>query len=300
MTVPGRYPSRRVVLGRRRASTYAAYASARLLPASYRRSGLAPGRLHRLVTLTLVWALGLALAGPAAAQLGVNGAKAYDMAHAADDAARVAQEEGLEVLRQLQDLRAGSRDADALKLLQEQGDAAAEALGGFRRQTQASTDETMALLAELMRLGSSVEASRRQQAEQRALLSAYEAAVMAARARSQAERLRALHAEGRALLAGGSPGAPPATARAPRAKPEAPATGAGPNDVLVPNVVGARLDSATRELETAGLRLGPTTGPRDGFVVKQTPAPGAVAPRQAGVSLTLSATAASVTDLPPR
>jgi hypothetical protein len=224
---------------------------------------------------------GLALAGPAAAQLGVNGAKAYDMAHAADDAARVAQEEGQEALKQLQDLKAGSRDADALK-------------------TQASTDETMALLAELMRLGSSVEASRRQQAEQRALLSAYEAAVMAARARSQAERLRALHAEGRALLGGGSPGAPPAGARAPRAKPEAPATGAGANDVLVPNVVGARLDSATRDLEAAGLRLGPTTGPRDGFVVKQTPPPGAVAPRQTGVSLTLSATAASVTDLPPR
>jgi PASTA domain len=251
------------------------------------------GWLRAVAVLT-----GLALAGPAAAQLGVNGAKAYDMAHAADDAARVAQEEGLDVLRQLQDLKAGSRDADALKVLQEQGDAAADALGGFRRQTQASADETMALLAELMRLGSSVEASRRQQAEQRALLSAYEAAVMAARARSQAERLRALHAEGRALLTGGGPGAPPAGARAPRAKPEAPATGAG--DVLVPNVVGARLDSATRELEAAGLRLGPTTGPRDGFVVKQTPPPGAVAPRQAGVSLTLSATAASVTDLPPR
>jgi PASTA domain len=248
----------------------------------------------------------LALAGPAAAQLGVNGAKAYDMAHAADDAARVAEDEGRETLKELQVLRATSRDADALKLLQEQGTATGEALAGFRRQTQANVDETMALLAELMRLGSSVEPARRQQAEQRALLSAYEAAVMAARTRSQAERLRALQAEGRALLAGGGPGASPGgsgaptAARASRAKPEGTATAANPGDVLVPNVIGARLDFATRELEAIGLKVGPTTGPRDGFVVKQTPAPGTPAPRQAGVSLTLSGTAASVTDLPPR
>jgi len=243
---------------------------------------------------------GLALAGPAAAQLGANGAKAYDMAHAADDAARTALEEGEDVLKQLQELRPGSRDAEALRLLQEQGDAAGQALGGFRKQTQASVDETMSLLSELMRMGSSVEPSRRQTAEQRALLAAYEAAVMAARARSQAERIRALHAEGRALLAGAGAGTPAAATRPSRAKIEAPATGAGPNDVLVPNVVGARLDFATRELEAAGLRVGPTTGPRDGFVVKQTPAPGTTAPRQAGVNLTLSGTAATATDLPPR
>jgi hypothetical protein len=259
-----------------------------------------PGGLVASV-LALGWALGLVLAGPAVAQLGANGAKAYDMAHAADDAARAAQEEGQEALKQLQELKPGSRDAEPLRLLQEQGAAAGEALGGFRQQTRASVDETMALLAELMRLGSGAEPSRRQQAEQRALLSGYEAAVMAARARSQAERLRALHAEARALLAGGGPGTPPASpVRAPHATPEVPPAGASASDVLVPNVVGARLDFATRELEAAGLRLGPTTGPRDGFVVKQTPAPGTVAPRQTGVSLILSATAASATDLPPR
>ncbi len=42
MSGPGRGLSPRVVLGRRRASTYAAYASARLLPVSYRGSGRGP------------------------------------------------------------------------------------------------------------------------------------------------------------------------------------------------------------------------------------------------------------------
>ena len=68
----------------------------------------------------------------------------------------------------------------------------------------------------------------------------------------------------------------------------------------MPNLVGARLDAAAQELAAAGLRLGPTAGPREGFVVKQTPPAGARVPRQAAVSLTLSATAAGVTVLPPR
>src|SRR5437867_11096823 len=49
MRGPDRSPSPRVVLGRRRASTYAAYAPARLLPASYRGSGLGPVPLGGLV-----------------------------------------------------------------------------------------------------------------------------------------------------------------------------------------------------------------------------------------------------------
>jgi len=246
---------------------------------------------------------GLAIAAPARAQLGPNGTRAYDMARGADDAARAAQDEGVETLTQLHALKAGSRDADALKALQEQAEAAAEALAGYRKQVQASADETFERLAEVAR-GPREDPARREQLEQRALLAAYEAAVMAARARSQAERLRALHADARALLAGsaGAPGGMAARSPsrpAPPAEP-APAAGAAGQEALVPNLVGARLDAAAQELAAAGLRLGPTAGPREGFVVKQTPPAGARVPRQAAVSLTLSATAAGVTVLPPR
>jgi len=237
--------------------------------------------------------LPLLLAAPALAQIGPTGAKAYDMARAADDAAGAAGDEGQETLKQLQELRPPSRDPDALKALQEQAEAAAEALAGYRKQARASADDTIALLAELTR-GPRPEPARREQVEQRALLSAYEAAVMAARARSQAERLRALHAEGKALLAGASaPGVAPGGRSASAASPAQSVPAAG--EAVVPNVVGARLDAAARDLTAAGLRLGPTTGPRDGFVVKQTPAAGARVPRQAPVTLTLSGTAAGVT-----
>lgn len=241
----------------------------------------------------------LAAVAPARAQLGPNGTRAYDMARAADDAARAAQDEGAETLTQLLELAVpGGRDGDALKTLRAQAEAAAEALAGYRKQVQASADEAFERLADGVR-GPREDAARREQLEQRALLAAYEAAVMAARARSQAERLRALHADARALLAGAG-GTPARSAARPTTAAEAAPQAAPGPEVVVPNLVGARLDAATRELAAAGLRLGPTAGPREGFVVKQTPTAGARVPRQAAVSLTLSATAAGVTVLPPR
>jgi hypothetical protein len=235
--------------------------------------------------------LSMLLSAPALAQIGPNGAKAYDMARAADDAAGAAEDEGRETLDQIRQLPSSGRDADALKALTEQAEAAAEALAGYRKQARASADDTITTLAELSR-GPRPEPARREQVEQRALLSAYEAAVMSARARSQAERIRALHAEARALLAGASASRPAPGGRS-TAAPSAPR--AAPGEAVVPNVVGARLEAATRDLTDAGLRLGPTTGPRDGFVVKQSPAAGSLVPRQAPVTLTLSGTAAGVT-----
>jgi beta-lactam-binding protein with PASTA domain len=66
----------------------------------------------------------------------------------------------------------------------------------------------------------------------------------------------------------------------------------------VPNVIGTRYEAAVRDLEAAGLKLGPVVGPREGHVVKQSPEGGAVVPRQSAVSLTLSATAATKSPSP--
>jgi hypothetical protein len=243
----------------------------------------------------------LAVAGPLHAQFGPNGVKAYDMARAADDAARLAHDEGRETLAQLQALKPPPRSPDGLKLLAEQAQAAAEALDAFRKLTQDSADRVVEQLAELSR--TRPEPARREQVEQRALLDAYEAAVMAARARSQAERLRALLAEGRVVVAGGPAPSPsdrtPAAGARPVAPPSPAASATAGSDVEVPNVVGARLDEATRDLTTAGLRIGATTGPREGFIVKQIPAAGTRVARQSAVTLTLSTTAVGVTPLPP-
>ncbi len=243
----------------------------------------------------VVWLLVGALlwSAPAAAQIGPSGAKAYDMARAAEDAAVAAHDEGTEALEQLQKLAPPSRHAAAVQALQDQAQAAAEALTGFRKQARSSVDETMDVLADLAR-NPRPEPGRREQGEQRALLAAYEASVMAARARSQAERLRALLAEAKAALAGA--GATTESA----ARPPGPAVPPAGPGVVVPNLVGARLADATRDLAASGLRLGTTTGPRDGYVVKQSPAAGLRVAPQAVVGLTLSATAVGVTVLPPR
>jgi hypothetical protein len=250
------------------------------------------------VTRRLPVALGLvlAVAAPLHAQIGPSGVKAYEIAREADDAARLAHDEGRETLGQLQALKPPFRNPDGLKPLLEQAEAATEALAGYRKLAESSADRVIEQLAEMAR--TRPDAARREQVEQRALLDAYEAAVMAARARSQAERLRALLAEGRVVLAGTPP---PATGERAPAAPARPAPGPlAANEVEVPNVVGARLDEATRDLATAGLRLGAATGPREGFVVKQTPAAGTRVARQSAVALTLSATAVGVTPLPPR
>jgi PASTA domain-containing protein len=242
----------------------------------------------------------LAVAAPLHAQFGPNGVKAYDMARAADDAARLAHDEGGETLGQLQALKPSPRNPEGLKVLVDQAQAAAEALDAFRKLTQDSADRVIEQLAELPR--TRPDPARREQVEQRALLDAYEAAVMSARARSQAERLRALLAEARVVLAGtpssGTVDRAPAAGARPAAPSAASPAPAG-NEVDVPNVVGARLDEATRDLTTAGLRIGATTGPREGFIVKQTPAAGTRVARQSAVTLTLSTTAVGVTPLPP-
>jgi beta-lactam-binding protein with PASTA domain len=92
--------------------------------------------------------------------------------------------------------------------------------------------------------------------------------------------------------------APAGAAPSGPALPRAPGTTPAAAEVAVPNLVGARLEAARRDLAEAGLRLGQVTGPADGFVVKQTPEAGASVPRDASVHVTLSATAAGVT-VPP-
>ena len=123
---------------------------------------------------------------------------------------------------------------------------------------------------------------------------------MAARARAETERLRAILAEAR--LATGEGGERRARlARAPAASrgsgETAPAEPRG-GEAVVPNLIGTRLEAAVRDLEAAGLKLGPVTGPREGHVVKQSPEGGTAVARQSAVSLTLSATAATIS--PPQ
>src|SRR5262249_36543434 len=188
-----------------------------------------------------------------------------------------------ESLKQLETLLADRRDIERAPALREEAGRAAEALAGYRKLAQAGAGEAFKLLTDVVKIPAS-DTVRREVLEQRALLAAHEAAVMAARARAEAERLRALAAEARALTA-----ATPAPAPSPAATPTP------GREVEVPNLVGARLDAATRDLTALGLRLGGVTGPREGFIVKQVPAAGSRVARQAVISVTLSATAAGVT-----
>ena len=140
---------------------------------------------------------------------------------------------------------------------------------------------------------------RRDTLEQHALLAAHEAAVMAARTRTEAERLRAILAEARLAKADGGGSVRGANAAAPGpASADQAAPGARRGPALVPNLIGARLETAVRELEAAGLRLGAVAGPRDGYIVNQSPEAGGSAAPQSGVSVTLSGTAATIA--PPR
>jgi hypothetical protein len=122
---------------------------------------------------------------------------------------------------------------------------------------------------------------------------------MAARARAEAERLRAILAETRLATAeGGTAGRLARTPAASRGGGEGASRDPRAGEVVVPNVIGTRLELAVRDLEAAGLKLGPVAGPRDGHVVKQSPEGGTAVPRQSAVSVTLSATAATVS--PPQ
>jgi PASTA domain len=240
-----------------------------------------------------------------AAPLTETGRRAYDAAQKADDDAAAAFEEGDKTLTLLKAL-APERDAvpPSLKPFLDGGDAAHKALQGYRRLTQASATDALALLAEVTKLPTvpTPDLVRRDTLEQHALLSAHEAAVMAARARTEAERLRAILAEARLATSEGggavrgarSASAAPAGRGSVETAPDSTRRG----DAVVPNLIGARLDAAVRDLETAGLRLGPVAGPRDGYIVKQMPEAGGGAPRESAVSVTLSATAATIA--PPR
>jgi hypothetical protein len=260
------------------------------------------GRVPGAILAVLLIALGASPLG--AAPLTEAGRRAYETARKADDGAAAALEEGEKTAALIKAL-APERDAvpETLKPFLEEGEAAHQALGGYRRLSQASSTDALRLLADVTKLPNvpSPDVVRRDTLEQHALLAAHEAQVMAARTRAEAERLRAILAEARLAMVEGK-----AATRAGRGASGAvgtrgaaetpPASPRG--ETVVPNLIGARLDAAVRDLESAGLRLGPVTGPRDGYIVKQSPEGGGGAPRQSAVSVTLSGTAATIA--PPR
>jgi len=260
-------------------------------------------RAPRLYSAFLA-SVGLALwtASVTAAPLTETGRRAYEAAQKMDDEAAAALEEGEKTLALLKAL-APERDPvpPSLKPFLDEGEAARQALQGYRRLTQTSVAEALGLLAEVTKMPAvpAPDPVRRDTIEQHAVLAAHEAAVMSARTRTEAERLRAILAEAR-LATAESGGAARGTRGAPAggSTGEAPPSAARRGDAIVPNLIGARLDAATRDLETAGLRLGPVTGPRDGFIVKQSPDPGSGVPRQSPVSVTLSGTAATIKPTP--
>ena len=258
-----------------------------------------------------VWGLGLLVAGLtlalgatwlAAAPLSETGRRAYETAQKAEDEAAAALVEG-EKTHALIKALVPERETvpPALKPFMDEGEAAHQALDGYRKLAQGSSTDSLRLLAEVGKMPTvpAPDLVRRDTLEQHALLAAHEASVMSARARVETERLRAILAEAR--LATGEGGGP---ARGPRAAPagggntEATAGGARRSETIVPNLIGARLEAATRDLESAGLRLGPVSGPRDGFIVKQSPEAGGGVPRQSPVSVTLSGSAATIAPAP--
>ena len=102
---------------------------------------------------------------------------------------------------------APERDAvpPGLKPFLDEGEAAHQALGGYRRLAQASSTDALRLLADVAKIPVMpvTDLVRRDTLEQHALLAAHEAAVMAARTRAEAERLRAILAEARLATAEG-------------------------------------------------------------------------------------------------
>ncbi len=260
------------------------------------RAGRHPSLL--LAGLALVLGATWVLAAP----LTETGRRAYETARNADDGAAAAFEEGEKTVALIKALAPEREVAPAaLKPFLDEGEAAHQALGGYRRLAQASSTDTLRLLADVSKLPvvPAPDLVRRDTLEQHALLAAHEAAVMAARTRAEAERLRAILAEARlATVEGGGAVRDARGTPAGRGSGETSPDSSRRGDAVVPNLIGARLDGAVRDLETVGLRLGPVAGPRDGYIVKQAPEAGSGAPRQSAVSVTLSATAATIA--PPR
>jgi hypothetical protein len=252
----------------------------------------------------LATCVAVALATPPvqAAPLTETGRRAYESARTAEDGVNAAFDEGEKTAARLRAL-APERDAvpEALKPFLGEGDAAVQALTGYRRLALASASDALRLLADVTKLPNAPapDVVRRDTLEQHALLAAHEAQVMAARARAETERLRAILAEARLAVAeGGSPSRSPREAAASRGSGASPSGEARGGEAVVPNLIGTRLEAAVRDLEAAGLKLGPITGPREGHVVKQSPDSGTTVARQSAVSLTLSATAATITPAP--
>ena len=244
----------------------------------------------------------LGAASALAAPLTEIGRRAYETARNADDGAAAALEEGEKTAALIKAL-APEREAasPALKPFLDEGEAAHQALGGYRRLAQASSTDALRLLADVSKLPvvPAPDLVRRDTLEQHALLAAHEAAVMAARTRAEAERLRAILAEAKLATAeGGGAGRAARAAPAVRGSGETAPDPSRRGDAVVPNLIGARLDAAVRDLETAGLRLGSVAGPRDGYIVQQAPEAGGGVPPQSAVAVTLSGTAATIA--PPR
>ncbi len=255
-------------------------------------------------TLILVLA-GLGLA-PGAVPLGAaplteTGRRAYEAARAADDAVTAAVDEGEKTAGRIKALAPEREQVpEVLKPFLDEGEAARQALLSYRRLAQASATDSLRLLAEVAKLPvtPAPDLVRRDTLEQHALLAAHEATVMAARARVETERLRAILAEARLATGDGA-----SAARGGRGAPASRGSGASAaeprgGEAVVPNLIGTRLESALRDLETAGLKLGAVVGPREGHVVKQSPEGGTTVARQSAVSLTLSTTAATIS--PPQ
>jgi len=260
------------------------------------------GRGGRFAGLLLGGMAALLTAGPLwAAPLTETGRRAYETARTADDGATAALEEGEKTAGRIKALAPEREPAsEALKPFLDEGEAARQALTSYRRLAQASATDAVRLLGDVSKLPvvPAPDLVRRDTLEQHALLAAHEAAVMAARARAEAERLRAILAEARLATEGGSAGRGSRGAATSRGSGESAPDGPRAGEALVPNLIGARLDAAMRDLEAAGLKLGAVAGPREGHVVKQTPEGGVAVPRQSAVSLTLSGTAATMS--PPR
>ena len=262
--------------------------------------------IRRSTALAIGLALALSHGGTrlSAVPLTEAGRRAYETAQKADDEAAAALEEGSKTLALIKTLVSERDEVPlALKPLLDEGDAARQALDGYRKLAQGSSTDALALLGEVSKMPTvpTPDVVRRDTLEQHALLAAHEASVMSARARAEAERLRAILAEARLATVKGESsargaGGTPAADGGGRAAMTS--TGSARGAAVVPNLVGARLEAAVRDLEAAGLRLGPVTGPRDGFIVKQSPDAGEGAARQSVVSVTLSGTAATVAPLP--
>ena len=122
-----------------------------------------------------------------AAPLTETGRRAYETARNADDGAAAALEEGEKTVALIKALAPEREEASpALKPFLDEGEAAHQALGGYRRLAQASSTDALRLLADVTKLPvvPAPDLVRRDTLEQHALLAAHEAAVMAARTRS--------------------------------------------------------------------------------------------------------------------